>query len=227
VTRLGGLLSAAIALILGDLVPLALVLKDQLESADVLMGLAIQVGLLAWFSGIGNGQILSRADRIGLAVLPAFLGVVIAARVSWDAGSMLGVAFTAGSTLTGRWFASLQSDHTVDDLTGGIWAMASRLALVWVGVLGLDVADRLDQLYAHGWEPSALESGSSSDLGVWIAQTLVDLDIPPLALPALLVLGLQTLNDLMALARQPVPERPVILGPGVPRDPAMTTEGES
>lgn len=217
---LGALLSACAALVLGDLVPLALLLDGRLESADVLMGLAIQVGLLGGFTRRSpRGSHLHWGDRILLVLLPVFLGILIASRVSWDLVSAAGVTVTAVSTFGALWLASRQSGHTISDLAGGTWALACRLGLVWVGILGLDVADRLERLSGSGWEPATLEEGSS-DLGVRLVQLVLDLGIPTVALPALMVLSLQTLNDVLLLVRQSLPEPPDVPEPGV-ADPAV------
>ena len=208
---MSGRLVSLVPVAAASALPLALVVGGLLESADLLLALAVEAALLAAFAGLqsgfsstsgigslrsvsGNTVLQSKFDDlVGRFLLFAALAcggaaVVAGLRVTWDWSSAVGIALVLGYAFAGVWRHSWQAGSLLPHGARGVlW----RLAVVAVGfALCLPAADALGPLAGAGWSPAP----GTGPVGLLERLLLSDL-LGPQAWPAALLLAFRGVNE--------------------------------
>ena len=187
-------------LAVSNLVPLWLVVRGSLETPDLLLSYLVEVLVLlaVWLLTRSRaahrrlGKHL-RAPLLVLALVVVPVAVRVVGEVTFDLTTMLTVLVTCGSMAAGLLFAHRQSGRGI-----AFGAVAWRLVLLVTGaVVGLGTAHAYDDLVRHGWEPAELGSAWSYPFGELLVRAAMALDVAPLVIPALFVVMVRTLNEVL------------------------------
>ena len=187
-------------LALSNLIPLWLVVRGSLETPDLLLSYLVEVlVLLVMWLLTGSRAAYRRHGKhlrtllVVLAIIVVSVAVRVVAEVTFDLTTVLTVLVTCGSMAAGLLFAHRQSGRGVR--FGGV---AWRLVLLVIGaVVGLGTAHAYDDLVRHGWEPADLGSAWSYPFGELLVRAALALDVAPLVIPALFVIVVRTLNEVL------------------------------
>ena len=187
-------------LAVSNLVPLWLVVRGSLETPDLLLSYLVEVLVLlaVWLLTRSRaahrrlGKHL-RAPLLVLALVVVPVAVRVVGEVTFDLTTVLTVLVTCGSMAAGLLFAYRQSGRGI-----AFGAVAWRLVLLVTGaVVGLGTAHAYDDLVRHGWEPAELGSAWSYPFGELLVRAAMALDVAPLVIPALFVVMVRTLNEVL------------------------------
>ncbi len=179
--------TALTAVAVGNLLPLALVLAGLVDLADVLVCFAIESVLLAWYAEGGW------RDRLKLTwvflLLTLILGARAIQRVTWDVGSMVGVAGCVAASAAGLAWAHRRGDADRTRLGTLLWRTA---VLLLGGVLALGWVDALTAAGGPGGRVADVPLG---ELGRWINEQVWALDTDPVAVAAVAFVLLKAWNE--------------------------------
>ncbi|KRF18881.1 hypothetical protein ASG90_03025 [Nocardioides sp. Soil797] len=200
------------AIVLPNVIALWLVLTGQMATADLLMAYVVD----AWLAMVLLARTRRRAvDRVrsrtlsewlaligGVLLLLLVVGVLSAeviATVSWDRASVLAILSVCVCQALGlRWNRRM-------GWGGLLW----RILLLLIGAgIGLGTARGYARLAEHGWEPARLGDAWAGPLGETLTGWMLDLHVPAMAIPALMLITYRTANELvLELGRVDDPEK--------------------
>ena len=154
-----------------NLVPLWLVVRGHLETADLLLSYVLELVVLVV---LWDRRTLRRSIRnhgknllgpLGLGALVFGAATVrVLGEVTWDWGTLAAVLTTCISMGFGVFLSVRESGKGIT--TGAIlWRL---LLLVTGAVVGIGTAHAYGELVAHGWEPARLaRRGRSRSVSCW------------------------------------------------------------
>lgn len=169
------------AVAVGNLLPLALVLGGLVDFADLLVCFALETVLLA---AVAEGSWWDRV-RLGwvFLVIALVLGFRALLRVTWDLGSVVGIAGCLAASAAGLWWAHRGGELPRTGLGTLLW----RGAVVLLGgVVGLGWVDDL---------ASASPLSPDGGLGRWLNEQALSLDAEPIAVAAVVLVLVKTWNE--------------------------------
>lgn len=197
-------------IVLGNLIPLVLVLVGAFDTVTMLLALTAEVTtlLLVRLPDLIRAALPTKSLVlvlvVGTSLIAGAYAILFAQRPGQTAALVAiasGVAFVA----FGYWQFAVDDDPETHHPVGpGL--LGFRTLLVFIGViLGVPTANAFDQLSAFGWDP-----GSAGDLmdrvGFATVEVMQLLHLPAGTLPAVMVFGYKLFNEvvweLLRLARE-------------------------
>ena len=195
-------------LALTNVVPLVLVTQDLLSTADLLMSYLLElyflIGLWLWQRRPSPAREvpyhrvpLTLQQRFALSFFPALamLGLTwtVVGVVSWDLGTLLGVAAMGISIAVGLVLSLRDAPRGV---TTGAWLW--RLLLLATGAwVGLGTAENYTQLQDGGWVPGPLGEGWALPFGRAFVEAGLALGVSAAVVPVLFVVLVRTVNEVL------------------------------
>ena len=196
-------------LALTNVVPLVLVTRDLLSTADLLLSYLFELYVLLALWGVQRrrprGSLaahpprrpLPGQQRFALWFFPTILVIGLTWSVfrvvAWDLGTLLGVAAMGISIAVGLVLSLRDAPRGV---TTGAWLW--RLLLLAIGAwIGLGTAENYTQLQAGGWVPGPLGDGWALPFGRALAEAGLTLGVPAAVVPVLFVVLVRTVNEVL------------------------------
>ena len=188
-----------IALLTGNLVPLWLFLNGNLDLAALIFCYAIETFILGALVRWPGGDLVETAKMvIGAYVMTFIAGLYAASQVAWSRDTVVGIVTCVLCLLGGLFWSGREHGLRSKQTTGGFAGWLRRFSVMLVGFCGLSAAAQHETLRAHGWQPTTLDGGLMETIGLAVARFVIGTDIAPLLLVGVVVIGLQTANDVIA-----------------------------
>jgi hypothetical protein len=196
-------------LVLVNLVPLALVVRGDLATEDLLLSYLVELYVLLalWAAsrrrrprgerGRLAGVRMNLQQRFAIVFLPlmAVLGLTwsVVAAVTWDRATAVGLAVTGTSIGIGLFLTLRQSTRGA---TAGmcLWRGVLLATGAWVG---LGTAANYTELQGRSWDPAPLGEGWALPFGRALVEAGLALGVPAAVVPVLFVVVVRTVNEVL------------------------------
>lgn len=188
-----------IALLTGNLAPLWLLLNGNLDLAALILCYAIETFILgALVRWPGDDLVETAKMVIGAYMMTFIAGLYAASQVAWSRDRVVGIVACILLLLGGLFWSGREHGLRSKQTTGGFAGWMRRFSVMLVGFCGLSAATQHEALRAHGWQPTTLDGGLMETIGLGVAQFAIGIDLAPVLLVGLVLIGLQTANDILS-----------------------------
>jgi hypothetical protein len=188
-----------VGLVVANLVPLWLLLNGALDLAALILCYAIEAFILGALVRWPGGDLWEMIKMIfGAYLMTILAGAYAASQIAWSRATLVGIAACVLFLLAGLFWSGREHGLRSEQTTGGFTGWLRRFSVLLVGFFGLAAVEDYELLRAHGWEPATLDGGLLEMIGLGFARFAIEFDVAPLTIAGVVLIGLQTANDVLS-----------------------------